>query len=113
MPRLLRGIELRYVLTMTLLHHGRMTVAELAAALDAQGFTTDGRPSKAISDALRWEMQRERVRRLDRGLYGPAGMPRSTEHRIHLRVLALRDEARLSLRGGTPTGACARDARDS
>jgi hypothetical protein len=99
--RHLRGIELRYVLTHHLAHHGRANIMDLIDALAAHGFNVDGRPSKSISDALRWEMRRGRVRRLERGLYGPGSMPRSTEYRIHQRVLALRDEARgLSLKGG-------------
>ncbi|MBO0865074.1 MAG: hypothetical protein J2P16_08400 [Mycobacterium sp.] len=99
--RRLRGIELRYVLTMYLLNHGRTTIADLVVALAAQGFDVGGRASKSISDALRWEMRRGRVRRFDRGRYGPGSMPRSTEHRIHQRVLALRDDVRkLSLVAG-------------
>lgn len=96
----LRGIELRYVLTMHLSLHGPASITELANALAWHGFTVGGRESKCISDALRWEMGHGRVRRLRRGLYGPGWMPRGTEHRIHKRVLALRDQAKLSLEGG-------------
>ena len=92
--RRLRGIELRYVLTMHLVHHGHATITDLVDALSAHGFDVDGRPSKSVSDALRWEIRRGRVRRFERGLYGPGSMPRSTEYRMHQRVLALRDEAR-------------------
>lgn len=91
--RLLRGTELRYALTMYLFQHGPTTVADLIDALDFQGFAIAGRPSKAVSDALRWEIVHGRVRRLKRGRYGPVVMPRSTEYRIHRRVLALREEA--------------------
>ncbi|MEY8014860.1 hypothetical protein [Mycobacterium servetii] len=93
----LRGIELRYVLTMHLAHNGRSTVAEMIDALARQGFRVHGRASKAVSDALRWEAERDRVRRLRRGLYGPGYIPRSTEHRMHKRVLGLRAAAKLSL----------------
>lgn len=89
----LRGIELRYVLTHYLLHHGRCSITELAAELDSRGFTVAGRPSKAISDALRWEREHGRVFRAGRGCYRPASMPRSTEYRIHKRVMALRAQA--------------------
>ena len=89
----LNGIELRYVLTMHLAQHGPATIAELIPALNHHGFTVRGRPSKTISDALRWEMEHGRVHRLGRGRYGPAYIPRSTEHRIHQRVLALRAAA--------------------
>lgn len=91
--RQLRGIELRYVLTMHLARHGRADVAELAQALSGYGFEFAGRPSKSISDALRWEMRYGRVRRHGRGVYGPGPMPRSTEYRIKKRELALRAEA--------------------
>lgn len=96
----LQGIELRYVLTMHLSLHGPASITELANALAWHGFTVGGRESKCISDALRWEMGYGRVRRLGRGRYGPGCMPRSTEHRIHKRVLALRDQAKLSRKGG-------------
>lgn len=99
----LRGIELRYVLTHYLQHHGTCSISELAAELDSRGFAVDGRRSKAISDALRWERERGRVYRRGRGLYGPASMPRSTEHRIHQRVMALRSRA-ASHTPGTPPG---------
>jgi hypothetical protein len=101
--RCLRGIELRYALTMHLVLHGPATIAELIDALSHHGFCVRGRPSKAVSDALRWEIEHGRVRRLARGRYGPAYIPRSTEYRIHERVLALRastEGADLSLRGG-------------
>jgi hypothetical protein len=93
----LRGIELRYVLTWYLSHHGRATVSELVEALGRYGFAVRGRPSKSVSDALRWEMGRDRVRRIGRGVYGPRYIPRSTEYRIHQRVLALRASAKKSL----------------
>jgi hypothetical protein len=91
--RRLRGIELRYVLTMQLARQGRANVAELVQALTRYGFEFAGRPSKSVSDALRWEMRHGRVRRHGRGWYGPGAMPRSTEYRINKRELALRAEA--------------------
>jgi hypothetical protein len=90
---MLRGTELRYVLTMNLALHGKSTIPDLIETLEYQGFAIPGHASKVVSDALRWEMRRDRVRRLRRGLYGPGQMPRSTEHYIHKRYLALRDEA--------------------
>jgi hypothetical protein len=91
--RLLHGTELRYVLTTNLAVHGPATVAAMIELLEYQGFSVAGRASKAVSDALRWEVGRDRVRRLRRGFYGPGEMPRSTEQYIHNRVLALREEA--------------------
>jgi hypothetical protein len=78
---------------MHLSQHGPANIANLI----------DGRASKSVSDALRWEIARGRVNRLGRGRYGPGQMPRCTEYRIHRRVLELRaqtDAARLSLEGG-------------
>ncbi|MEZ0359828.1 hypothetical protein [Mycobacterium sp. SA01] len=99
---LLRGTNLRYVLTRYLQLNGPTTVADLVVALDDWGFAVAGRPSKAISDALRWERVHDRVRPLGRGRYAAKwGIPRGTEHRIHQRVAALRAQARhLSLGGG-------------
>ncbi|MDI3314766.1 MAG: hypothetical protein QJR12_10975 [Mycobacterium sp.] len=90
----LRGIELRYTLTMHLFDHGPATITNLVEALASQGFDVGQPAPKSVSDALRWEMRRGRVRRLGRGRYGPGRMPRGTEHRIHQRVLALRAENR-------------------
>lgn len=93
-PVVLRWTSLRYVLTMNLAVHGTMTVKEMIALLTEQGFTTAGRPSKCLSDALRTERKMGRVWRRGRGRYGPGSMPRSTEYRIHKRWLELRAQAR-------------------
>ena len=96
-----RGTELRYLLTTHLFDHGPATVAELVEALTFQGFNIGGRPSKSVSDALRWEIGHGRVIKYGRGRYGPAWMPRSTEYRIDQRVLTLRAKvAGVSLGGG-------------
>jgi hypothetical protein len=89
----LSTIELRYALTLYLFQHGPTTVADLIDALHHQGFEIPGRASKSVSDALRTDVANGRVLRLKRGRYGPGSMPRSTEHRIHSRVMALREEA--------------------
>jgi hypothetical protein len=93
----LRGIELRYVLTMYLSQHGPATITEMIDALTCHGFCVSGRASKAVSDALRWEIERGRVYRLGRGRYRSAYIPHATEYRIINRVRALRESARLSL----------------
>jgi hypothetical protein len=87
----LRGIDLRYVLAFHLANQGPATVADLIDVIRHHGFCVQGRPSKAISDALRWEIEHGRVHRLGRGRYGPGYIPRSTDYRIHRRVLALRE----------------------
>lgn len=89
----LSGIELRYVLTRSLLVRGPMKVADLIGELAEQGFRVDGRPAKTVSDALRWERRYGRVRRLGHGLYGPGSIPRATEHRIRMRVQTLRSRS--------------------
>jgi hypothetical protein len=98
--RRVRGIELRYLLTMQLFLQGPATITELVDTLTSQGFEVAGRASKSVSDALRWEIGRGRVRRLGRARYGPAWMPRSTEYRIHQRVLALRAQTQTLSPGG-------------
>ncbi|WP_081290586.1 hypothetical protein [Mycobacterium asiaticum] len=90
----LRGTELRYVLTWHMALHGPATINDLIETLDYHGFCVKGRVSKAISDALRWEVARGRVCHIGRGRYGPGYMPRGTEYRIRDRVLALRAAAR-------------------
>ena len=95
------GMELRYALTLYLLQHGPTTVDELIKAMKWQGFDIGGRASKQVSDALRWERRRGRVRRLARGLYGPGYVPRGTEYRIYHRVMALRAAVKPLWLGGT------------
>ncbi len=86
------GRDLRYVLTVLVHREGPLTVARMVALLDEEGFLVAGRPSKQVSDALRWEIGRRRVERLARGRYGPGVMPPTTRRRIarhvdHLRTL--------------------------
>ena len=98
---MLRGTELRYVLVRLAELIGPATIPQLVAGLEEWGFTVEGRPSKTVSDALRWERRRGRVSRWGRGIYKAGEMPRSTEHRIYHRVAALREKAQaLSLGGG-------------
>src|ERR1700722_18016594 len=92
--RMLRGIELRYVLSLHLSVHGPATVTELLDALAFHGFSVASPAPKSVSDALRWERRRGRVRRLARGLYGPGQVPRGTEHRIHRRGRGVRGAAK-------------------
>ncbi|WP_078309116.1 MULTISPECIES: hypothetical protein [unclassified Mycobacterium] len=85
-----RGIELRYLLTLYVHRFGTTTVSELVNMLDHKGFGTDGRTSKAVSDALRWEVRRGRLSHVGRGCYGLGErLPRGTEHRMLLREKAL------------------------
>lgn len=102
----LRGIELRYVLTMHLARHGRSSVRELVDALAFHGCTADSPVNKSVSDALRWERRRGRVRHIRYGVYGPGEIPRGTEHRIRQRELSLRTTA---IRSKAGTSAPARE----
>ncbi|BBZ26719.1 hypothetical protein MMAD_10140 [Mycolicibacterium madagascariense] len=100
--RTLRGTELRYALTNYLLQNGRCSITTLIEGLTEQGFVIVGDPPKSVSDALRWEMARGRVCRVGRGTYRPFEVPRSTEYRIHHRVLELRTRAcRIRSEAGT------------
>ncbi|MGW0161238.1 hypothetical protein ACWDUN_18210 [Mycobacterium sp. NPDC003323] len=88
-----RGTDLRYLLVWMLWDEGPCGVSELVDRLASFGFGVDGRPSKTISDALRWEVRRGRLMRPYRDWYMLGDIPRSTEYRIHKRVLRLRVQA--------------------
>jgi hypothetical protein len=99
------GTDLRCLLTAYLIDHGPATVDELVDALAYHGFRPTGRPSKAVSDALRWETARGRTIRVRRGHYRPGRTPQATRHRIIARARALHDDvAALSRRGGRAAG---------
>ena len=93
----LRGRPLRYLLV-RLLHDASkgpdgpgsagavLTVRELVAGCEAAGVVFTDRASKLVSDSLRWEVRRGRVRRIARGVYVFADAPRSTLWRIRKRT---------------------------
>jgi len=84
------GRELRYVLTWRIRQEpGPVSVAELARWCDQVGIVLTGRPSKVISDSLRWEVIWGRVERVSRGLYRFGRVPRSTWVWIKRRVQAV------------------------
>ena len=88
-----RGTDLRYLLTWLLCQDGPCGVGELIDRLAIYGIDVEGRPSKTVSDALRWEIRRGRLIRPHRDWYMLGDIPRSTEDRIHKRVLRLRVQA--------------------
>lgn len=89
-PRpLLRALPLRYVLTLYLREVGTASVSELVIALERDGYEVAGRPSKVVSDALRWEIGKGRVIRVGRGRYQTGTIPRSTLGWIQRRVQRL------------------------
>jgi hypothetical protein len=73
------GRLLRYRLTLALRALGRpATIAELLTVLETLGHPVEGRPSKTVSDALRQEVRRGRVRRAARATYVADRIPEST-----------------------------------
>lgn len=77
--REITGRDLRYVLTVLLMDFGdTMSIQDLDRSLQRLRLTPAGRASKTISDALRWEIRRGRVRRWGRGRYRTGSIPRST-----------------------------------
>ena len=79
--------RLRYALTLALLEAGRpMTIRELLAEARRQDLFVSGRPSKVVSDALRWEIRHRRVVRVRRGVYAVGHIPRSTQWWIRARL---------------------------
>ncbi|MGN6694728.1 MAG: hypothetical protein ACTHN0_11180 [Aquihabitans sp.] len=74
----LSGQGLRYALSLELRRSGELSVRALIQRLEAAGFQIVGRPSKTVSDALRWEIGNGRVVRVGRGRYRTDRIPRST-----------------------------------
>ena len=72
------GQALRYALSLALLDAGELTVPQLVQRVEAAGYVIDGRASKSVSDALRWEVDHARVVRVGRGRYRTGRIPRST-----------------------------------
>ena len=85
------GLEFRSLLILALLKRGApMHVRELAEAVEREGFAPPGRPGKAVSDALRWEMNLGRARRLGRGTYVAGHVANVTRQRMLARVARMR-----------------------
>ncbi len=80
----IRGRGLRFVIVAELMRRSQMTVSEMISMLAERGHVIDGRASKVISDSLRWEVRRNRVTRVRRGLYAYRGAPPTTARRIRI-----------------------------
>ncbi len=81
--RPLAGVMLRYEVCLVLRDAGRaLAIAEIISVVRGDGFELPDNPNKAVSDALRWELRRQRVDRLRRGLYTSGRLPRSSEFRM-------------------------------
>lgn len=101
-----RSYDLRYVLTTLLLEAAyspfaeggqlgqSLTVSELIGGLNRLDLSTTGRSSKRVSDALRSEINKGRVRRIGRSRYVVAPIPQSSRYRIQAHVRALDRRAR-------------------
>ncbi|MEM9612606.1 MAG: hypothetical protein AAF962_18220 [Actinomycetota bacterium] len=63
------GRGLRMVLLAELVDRREASIGELTSALTAAGFDLEGRPSKVVSDALRWEVDAGRIERVGRWRY--------------------------------------------
>lgn len=75
-----------------------VTVQDLVERLHTDGFTTDGRSSKVISDSLRTEIGWGRVARAGRGRYRAlSGVPKTTRWRIQQRVALMHEHKQLGL----------------
>lgn len=91
---ILRGIGLRSLLVLVLLQRDTpMTVSDLVRAVEADGFALAGRPGKAVSDALRWELGRGRALRAGVGVYRAGYVAKVTRHRMRERVARAFNEA--------------------
>lgn len=62
-----------------------MTIAALVAAVDARGFRIQGRAGKVVSDQLRYELARGRVRGVGRGVYAAGAVTRQGRWRMQRR----------------------------
>jgi hypothetical protein len=91
----LRGTDLRYCLMTLLEDHGPASIGELHHRLERDGLRVRGAaPNKTISDALRHELGKGRVRRVGRGRYASGARPARTVRRHRARHRSLVAAAR-------------------
>jgi hypothetical protein len=90
---IVRGRMLRYAMVLLLDEARRpMTVPEIVAGLAEWRLEVEGRASKVIPDAMRWEVRRGRVRRAGRGRYVLGHLAKSTRHWMRKSVALTRTE---------------------
>jgi hypothetical protein len=86
-PPLTDARRLRYVLCVALLDaRGSRSVRQLIDVAEIAGCRLPGRPSKVVSDALRWEVRSGRIARVARSQYVIGSMPRSTAWWLRARL---------------------------
>ncbi len=91
MSNVLWGRPLRYLLIVILDEAaGPLSMVELVARCEAEGVRFSRRPSKVLSDALRWDVRSGRVVRVRRGIYTKGEVPDSTMRWIRHRVAQTR-----------------------
>ena len=96
---ILHALELRrYLIARIIERGGAASVANRVDDLADAGFEVAGRPSKTVSDALRPDVTRHRLVRLERGGDAEATIARSTRYRILAVARSLRSAAALSHR---------------
>jgi hypothetical protein len=82
----LRGRDLRHACLVVLARSPSCTIGELLAEIEAAGFTVGGDdPRKELSDRLRHEVARGRVRRVGWGRYGIGRLAPTTAWRVRQR----------------------------
>ena len=80
------GRDLRHAVLAVLARAPAMTIADLLAVFERAGFTVAGAdPHKVLSDALRYEARRGRVRRITRGRYAIGSVAKTTAWRMRMR----------------------------
>ena len=94
--RPLAGMMLRYEVCLVLRDAGRpLTIADIVSRVRRDGFELPDRANKAVSDALRWDVRRQRVDRMRRGVYVAGRIPRSSEFRMRRRIAQARRQLAL------------------
>ena len=120
----LRGYDLRYLLTSSILDlGGKATTVELRHLLTGLGVTLGSDPRRRLYGALRSEVRKGRLRPLGHGRYEIDDLPRSTRDRVrrHARAIEAAIEAgethpprrnppRTATRFATPSASPFRDA---
>lgn len=81
--------DLRALLVVILVDaDGPLTVAQLVGLLSSAQVELPGRPSKAVSDSLRWEICKGRVVKVGHATYCAGVVPRTTLRRLRQRASA-------------------------
>ena len=82
----LRGRDLRHAFLVVLARSRPLTITELLAVLTDAGFSVAGEdPHKVLSDRLRYEQKRGRIRRVSRGRYAIGKVAPTTAWRMRMR----------------------------